>query len=305
MTIRSSSLAVARLLQGNPLELQGRLLTDRREDGSLALLDPTTGNELRAEELPAFVLSTEGEATDGNILRQFWNLERANAAGVPVLWGHNPDRLLGQWRSLEVIDLNGERVLVGRADLDLALPEGETRRRQIREGYLSAVSVRWTPGELVRRGELDESDPLYREPEDDWCDMPAEGYVMGSERSPNTLIECSLVTTPADPRAIVTARAQARAAASIDQALRGGPADLDRILPALGGDDRVRGWARNMLRAELAELLTVDAADVESTLARLLGAAPPAPTSPPPPAPEPTPEPGPRRVADLFARSAS
>jgi len=246
-----SSLLTARLLQGRPMALQGRLLTGERRDGGAVLLDPTTGDELRDDALPAFILSTEGEATDGNILRQHWNLERAAAAGVPVLWGHDPDRLLGQWRGLEVMDLDDGRALVGRADLDLKLPEAETRRRQIREGYLSAVSVRWTPGDLIRRGDLDPSDPAYREAEDDWCEMPAEGYVMGSERSPNTLIECSLVTTPADPRAVVTARAQQRSAQAIDAALRGGPVDLDRILPALGADARVRGYFARLVRAEL------------------------------------------------------
>ena len=138
----AGSLSTARLLQNRPLPLLGRLLTDPSR-AETVLLDPETGGELAENRLPAFVLSTEHEAEDRHILRQHWDLSRADGAGVPVLWNHDPDRHLGQWRELAVTDLPGlGRVLVGRADLDPELPEAASKRSQIRRGYLSSVSVR-------------------------------------------------------------------------------------------------------------------------------------------------------------------
>jgi phage head maturation protease len=220
--------------------------------------------------MPAFVLSTEREATDGIILRQSWDLSRAEVAGVPVLWNHDPDRLLGQWRDLRVSDLGDGPVLLGRADLDMGLPEAVDRRRQIRQGYLSSVSVRWIPGDLVRRGDLDPADPLYREPEQDLCDQPAEGYVSGSPARPNTLVETSLTPIPADQRAVVTERTHQRAASDLSAALRGDAVDLSRLLTVLSDDPRVRQWAARVIRAELARLTSTPINDLGARLQRLL-----------------------------------
>jgi phage head maturation protease len=260
---------LARLVAGRPAPLLGRLLSDRRDD-ELILLDPESGAELAADAMPAFVLSTEREATDGIILRQSWDLSRAEVAGVPVLWNHDPDRLLGQWRDLRVSDLGDGPVLLGRADLDLGLPEAVDRRRQIRQGYLSAVSVRWIPGDLVRRGDLDPADPLYREPEQDLCDQPAEGYVSGSPARPNTLVETSLTPIPADQRAVVTERTHQRAASDLSAALRGDAVDLSRLLTVLSDDPRVRQWAARVIRAELARLTSTPINDLGARLQRLL-----------------------------------
>lgn len=259
--------SIARLLAGRPDPLLGRLLSEEREDGPPVLIDPETGGELSPSRLPAFVLSTEREATDGHILRQFWDLSRADEAGIPVLWNHDPDRLLGQWRELAVTDHPTlGRILTGRADLDTESAEASERLSQIRRGYLRAVSVRWAPGETIRRGDLDPADPLYREPQNDLCDQPAEGFVMGSERGPNHLIETSLTPIPADQRAAVTER-HARAAAELHTALRGGAADVDRILGLLADDPRVRAWGLRLVRSEVERL-------VEQALQRLTAPSP-------------------------------
>src|SRR5687767_6439243 len=96
----------ARLLGGRPLPLLGRLLADTTRRGEYVALDPATGGELSdRDDRPAFVLSTEAEATDGHIVRQHWNLSRAGKVGIPVLWNHNQDVLLGQWQELTVHSL--------------------------------------------------------------------------------------------------------------------------------------------------------------------------------------------------------
>jgi phage head maturation protease len=229
-----------------PWHLVGRLLTDRDSMGREVMLDPVTAGEMR-DDRPAFILSTEGEATDGHVVRQYWDLDRAASVGVPVLWSHDPGQLRGQWEDLAVRDLPGGRSLVGRARMSATNSHAIELREMIREGILRAVSVGWQPGEMVRRGELDPGDPLYRAPEDGDCGEAREGSVMGSAKSPNRLIECSLVSTPADPRAVVTSRIIDSAARSAGALTSGGAvptgADaLTRLYRLASADPTVRAY---------------------------------------------------------------
>lgn len=251
--------ALALLLAGRPLPLLGRLLADTTREGAPVLLDPETGEELndRVDDRPAFVLSTEGEATDGHIVRQHWDLVRAaeGGPGVPVLWGHNPDRLLGQWQDLSVRSLETGPMLVGRAYLDPEDEEAQHRRGQIRRGILNAVSTGWIPGERVRRGDLPDGDPLWKPREEDDCGMPMEGHVMGSARQPNHLVEASLVSTPAQVSAVVTERLHRgaeRAAGQLTRGLPAEPQDLDKLLAVLARDARVTAWIDRRIAANLA-----------------------------------------------------
>jgi hypothetical protein len=243
---------VARILAGRPVPLVGRLLASSTRAGEVVLLDPTSGGELAAsDDRPAFVLSTEDEATDGHIVRQFWDLSRANDAGVPILWNHDANVLLGQWQDLAVADVGGGRALVGRAyfdpDDDLAMK----RKGQVKRGILNATSVGWVPGESVRRGELDSADALYREPIDGMCG-PEEGLVMGTASKPNHLVEATLTPTPAQQQAVVIERLHRGGARDLDAALRSDAHDPDRLLAYLAHHPRVRAWLNAEIRAAVA-----------------------------------------------------
>lgn len=227
-----------------PYFLVGRLLSDVDTVGREVALDPVTGGEVR-DDRPAFILSTEGEASDGNIVRQHWDLSRASGVGVPVLWSHDPQHLRGQWEDLKVMDLPTGRSLVGRARLSTTNAHAIELRDMIREGILRAVSVGWQPGASVRRGALAKDDPFYRDAEDGDCGEAREGLVMGTASNPNHLIECSLVSTPADPRAVVTARILASGERSAEALVRSGtlpiePKILASLLRAVAADPTAR-----------------------------------------------------------------
>lgn len=255
---------VARLLAGRPLPLIGRLLADVTRAGAVALLDPETGAEVRAaDDRPAFVLSTEGEASDGHIVRQEWDLSRASAGGpgAPVLWNHNQDVLLGQWQDLTVQSLDGGPALVGRAYFDPDDDLAQKRKGQVKRGFLSAVSVGWMPGERTRRGELAADDPAYRAPVDGMCG-PEEGLVMGSRTSPNMLIEASIVPCPAQASAVVTERFFRRGGEALARALGApGDADPDALLAFLANHPRARAW----LSAEIARGVRAEMALIATT----------------------------------------
>lgn len=237
-----------------------RLLRDSTAAGLVVALDPETGGELPSggdrDDRPAFVLATEGEATDGHILRAFWDTSRAvdqGGPGIPILWRHDDGVLLGQWQSFAMHDVGrGEKDLVTRAYFDPEDPDAQHRKGQVKRGILNAASVGWDAGEVTRRGDLPADDPHYRAPEDDECGLPAEGLVMGSAANPNRAMEGSLCAVPADARAIVVERSHQRGAVALDRAVRGeGRVDVDALLALLAGDPRVRAWARRIVTAEV------------------------------------------------------
>ena len=265
----------ARLIRGLSTPMYGRLLADTTRAGEITLLDPDSGDELsRADNRPAFVLSTEAEASDGHIVRQHWDLSRAGSVGIPVLWGHDADRLLGQWQDMAIHSLDDGPALVGRAFLDPETPEAQLRRGQISRGTLNAVSVGWIPGERVRRGDLDSEDPLWREPEDDWCDQPAEGLVMGTQAHPNALMEASLVSVPAQAEAVVTERMHQRAVKTLTNTLRApSGADFDALMSYMASDPATRAWLKRFIRSLIIETreAPAPAADPLPDLPRTIG----------------------------------
>lgn len=233
-------------------------LAARRVQRSIGLLVRAVGDVAPGEapKPPMFVLSTEGPATDSHIVRQFWDLSRVEGAGAPILWNHNANILLGQWRDAKVEGTPGQAGarLVARPDFDMEDPEGAHRAGQVARGFVRACSVGWAPGALVRRGSLKEDDPLFRPMEDDDCGQPIEGYVMGTEDDPNVLIEASLTPTPADPDAIAIGRIASgeRSVAALAQGERVSGIDLGGVLLALRDRPGVRSFVRSAARDELA-----------------------------------------------------
>lgn len=248
-----AELLTSRYLSGTLLRGTGQVLYGETRDGKFALLDPDTAGELQATRLPAFVLSTEREATDGHIVMQEWDLSRVDSVGVPILWAHNSrGEVLGQWREAKVqsLDMLG-RSLVARADFDLGLPMGAEKEGQVRRGYVRAVSIGWQRGDAVRRGELPKDDPRYRDPTEDDCGHPGEGLVMGTPKKPNRLMETSLVGVPADDGAYAIERAFARA----DDHLRSGAPmagrSLDELLAAVAQHPAARAWIARLIGQEV------------------------------------------------------
>lgn len=266
-----------------PYHLMGRLMTDTDLAGREVAIDPDTGAEMR-DDRPAFILSTEGEASDGNIVRQHWDLSRAASVGVPVLFSHDPEQLIGQWEDLRVMDLPGGRSLVGRARLSASKAQAVELRDLIREGILRSVSVGWQPGASVRRGALAKDDPLYRDAEDGDCGEAREGMVMGTAANPNHLVECSLVSTPADPRAVVTSRILATGERAAADLLRSGivstdPKALASLYRAASADPKVRAFiGARAVAAVDAQIQYQNAriADLERRLSAQAPSAPPA-----------------------------
>lgn len=267
MNHRAASLTTSRLLSGRPVYTSGRLLADDTRETPV-LLDPDTGDELAPERMPAFILSTEGEASDGHVVMQEWDLSRASTVGIPILWAHNAKGdVLGQWRDISVRSLDTGRDLVGRADFDTAFPLAADRAGQVRRGYIRAVSIGWQPGATVRRSELPREHPRYAAPLEDECGMPAEGLVMGTPEQPNRLFETSLVPVPADAGAFNIERTiQAAERALAGSMTAPDTRDLDAILAAVAGNPAARAW----IMRHIDRLVSERMADLQ----------PPAPKSP-------------------------
>lgn len=273
--------ARALLVAGQPLPIVGRLLTGRTVRGAEVVLDGDTGREARASE-GTWVLSDEGDATDGHILRQFWNLRRGNAA-INVLYDHGQSSSpkgsmpMGRWEDFAVVA--GLPDTVGRAttarirwaeDIDWI----DEVRKLVDQRILVSVSTRWIPGAIVRRGELDPSDPHWSKAIDGPCG-PEEGFVMGSEAEPNEMIENSLTPTPAQSRAYARTRLDEGAGRALDAVARGvepTEADLSRLLARLANEPRVRAYLQHLIAAEVRRHTPAAAPPRELTLSDLLTA---------------------------------
>lgn len=241
--------ALALLAAGQPLPLAGRLLLDEVQGREVAV-DAATGNEVSPVE-GTWVLSDEGEASDGNLVMQEWDLTRANRAGIHVLWHHTRDPLvgaaaLGRWMDLTVrtgVPDTVGRCLTGKIEWAETVPAGAAHiRAQVEQKMLRGVSIGWIPGAMTPRGQLDPADPRYREPVDEGCG-PEEGFVMGSPEEPNELVETSLTSVIAQPRAYARARLGEGASRAVE-ALRAGHdprgGDLERLLALVADHPRVQ-----------------------------------------------------------------
>ena len=268
----------ALIRHGQPARLMGRLVA------------PTEMPALAADspygDMPLFCLSTEGEATDNNIVLAYWDTNRANNVGIPVIWAHEADEMhLGYWRGIQVVN----RQLIAYCDLDPEDQFAQQCKSKIKRDYLRGVSIGWIPGAIIRRGDLPPNDPFYRQPVEDDCGDPMEGYVLGSQQKPNILLEASLCSVPAQDTAGVIARLNGganRAASAIKRGEQPTTSDIDRLMAVAAQDSRVRNWILRAVRSDPAmagwvRSLVVDTVktiqsasppvEVEPTLSSLLG----------------------------------
>lgn len=165
-----------------------------------------------------FVASTGSEDRMGDIVDQSWILDRYEANPV-VLWAHRSD-LAPVGRA--AVKLDGGR-LVCSILWDEASECGAEVARQVREGFLSAVSVGFRSGVPIARRTLPEDDPRY-----------SDKY--GVLFTQNELLEISVVPVPANQDALVISRSATVSAAEVVRCVRAGlpaPGELGAIVDAV------------------------------------------------------------------------
>lgn len=153
-------------------------------DGPASVLRKT--GYRRAESAPAaagrydFILSTPTRDSYGDVVKAPWNLTRFKANPI-ALWMHDAERPIGRWENVRMDgdNLVGTLVLAARGTCD----EIDELWSLIEQGILKAVSVGFRPGK---------AEPI--DPKNPW-----DGYVL----SDNELIECSLVSIPANAEALL------------------------------------------------------------------------------------------------------
>jgi HK97 family phage prohead protease len=207
---------------------------------------PTNREAMPEDEEPdaysaptVFVASTSTIDRADDIVEQDWDLEHFRKNPV-ILWAHDS-------RSMPVGRAVGVEVVDGRLMCSVVWDEahevGKQVARQVREGFLSAVSVGFYPGMQVPRRSLPEGDPRKAD----------YGYIL----SKNKLIEISVVPVPANPQALVVSRSLAQSFAPrmiLDCWERGLPAPG----PNGGEWDAIRRWLEAKAGAEAARALLED-----------------------------------------------
>jgi HK97 family phage major capsid protein/HK97 family phage prohead protease len=133
-----------------------------------------------------FVLSDDSIDRMGDVIEaKGWQLDRIKTA-PPVLYNHNKDEQIGSWTNIRQVG----NQLVGRilwADME-DWPKGRYIRGLVRGGHLRTVSVGFRP--LAREPLTKEASKEYGP----WRFTKAE------------ILECSIVTVPANPNAVALAK---------------------------------------------------------------------------------------------------
>lgn len=150
------------------------------------------------------VASTDDVDRYSDVVAQHWNLEAFKNNPV-IVFGHDYGSApVGKAKQVDVID--GKLVAQIQWDDDEDNPAGKRTARQFAEGFMSAVSVGFAPGQSVRRNQLSE-DNVHAGP---------SGMVYGTPESPNILLEISAVPIPANPQALALRNAPESTDAPID-----------------------------------------------------------------------------------------
>ena len=158
----------------------------------------------------------------GDVVAPSWALDHFKANPV-VVFGHDYSKPpVGRATS---VSLDGNTLVAEiKWDDSAANPLGKTVAHQFREGFLSAVSVGFSPGDSVQRSTLETDHPWHGK----------SGMVFGMN-APNQLLEISAVPIPANPHAT---------------AMRSAPAPIDiraEVLKVLTVDDEVRAEGGSLL----------------------------------------------------------
>ncbi|QDP65636.1 MAG: hypothetical protein GOVbin1454_30 [Prokaryotic dsDNA virus sp.] len=155
------------------MKIERTFSTKAKTRGSTTKVVASTGNPDRYADIVVWDKDADLENYKNNPVVQF---------------GHNYDLPpVGKTVALE-INRNGDLIAEIQWDNSPDNPLGQTVARQFAEGYLSAVSVGFQPGESVPRNRLPKDHPAYGE----------KGALMSSPR----LLEISAVPIPANAEAL-------------------------------------------------------------------------------------------------------
>ena len=192
------------------------LVTKQQEDGS---------------HITTFIGSTAAvDRADDIVDQKTWKLGEFKANPV-ILQGHNPGKpVVGKAVSVEVREHEGQQTLMFDVKFDdhATNPDGQRIARQIREGFLSAVSVGFRSADVVSRRSLHDDD-----------ERKGEHGVLFRE---NTLFELSVVAIPMNQEALAVSRGlkhaeqaadDARVKASLIRLIESGDPDVARAVEAV------------------------------------------------------------------------
>lgn len=169
---------------------------DRDCDKSMSKIYKT-GEQAQADPFE-FVLSTDSRDRVGDIVKQDFNLARFKKNPI-ALWGHSSEMPIGTWDNLRKDSITVGKTVMNRTLGRLNLAEPGTSklidflRSMINQRILKTVSIGFQAKEA---NAIDEKDP--------WAGFRLSGC---------ELLECSLVTVPANPEAMSLAK-------SLDSATR-------------------------------------------------------------------------------------
>jgi hypothetical protein len=209
-----------------------------------------------AERSVEVIASTEALDSHGDVVKQFWDLDRYNKNGA-VLWNHNifessPYAFGGAVRPEDVMPVGkGSNVQVAAKKLTakLTLVKGSAAEepfidklwRRISQGVIKAVSVGFRPGEQKRV-------------------LNASGgtdhYELGSAENPNELVEISFVPMGSNPEAVAKSIAWERR--HLDESTAANAADESESIMAMTPEEKqafdaavtAKGVAESAVRVE-------------------------------------------------------
>lgn len=149
-----------------------------------------------------FIASTDSVDRADDIVVQSWDLSGFNGNPV-ILQNHDHfSPIVGRALSAEVeAQENGRKALVIVLQMDGDNPHNPDAQRlahQMAGGFANAGSVGFIPGGVAARSSLPSDNAMHG----------SRGFVLGSDESPNKLLEFSIVTVPMNAEALAAKSAQ-------------------------------------------------------------------------------------------------